>query len=107
MTDRSSCSPTRPDHGERGADDGDVAFPRHEPENDAVDRSADLDRRLVGLDLDDRLVEGDGIAFADEPARDLPFGEALAEIRERERVRHVLRSVVGARPAGDATTPGR
>ena len=58
-------------------------------EDDPVDRRAHLDRGLVGLDLDDGLVLDDGVALAHEPARDLALGQALAEIGQRERVRHV------------------
>ena len=48
----------------------------------------DLDRRLVGLHLDERVVLGDLLALLDEPAGDLPLGETLAEIRQLELVGH-------------------
>ena len=51
-------------------------------------RRRDLDRRLVGLDLDERLVLRHLVPLGDEPAGDLAFGQALAEIRKLELVRH-------------------
>ena len=59
-------------------------------------RRGDLDRRLVRLDLDERLVLGDLVAHRHEPARDLALGQALAEIGKLELVRH-----------GDGTYRGR
>ena len=59
-------------------------------------RRGDLDRRLVRLDLDERLVLGDLVALGHEPASDLTFGQALAEVGELELVRH-----------GDGTYRGR
>ena len=76
------------DQGESRADRGDLALAHDDAQDDAVDRRADLDGRLVGLDLDDRLVLGDRVSLAHEPAGDLALGQALAEIRQRERVRH-------------------
>src|SRR4029079_4410355 len=51
-------------------------------------RGRDLDRRLVGLDLDQRVVLGDLLALLDQPAGDLALGQAFAEVRELELVRH-------------------
>ena len=48
----------------------------------------DLDGRLVGLDLDERIVLGDLLALGHEPARDLALREALSEVGEPERARH-------------------
>ena len=48
----------------------------------------DLDRRLVGLDLDERVVLCDLLSLDDEPARDLALGQALAEVGQLELVRH-------------------
>ena len=76
------------DQRQRGAYLRHLAVLGQDPEDDAVDRRADLDRCLVRLDLDDRLVLDDGIALAHEPARDLALGQPLAQIRQRERVRH-------------------
>ena len=78
----------RADQRQRGAHLRHLAVLGQDPEDDTVDRRADLDRCLVRLDLDDRLVLDDGIALAHEPARDLALGQALAQIRQRERVRH-------------------
>ena len=48
------------------------------------ERRRDLDRRLRGLDLDEWLVQRDGVADLDEPGDDLAFLETLAEVRHRE-----------------------
>ncbi len=48
----------------------------------------DLDRRLVRLDLDERLILGDLVAHGDEPAGDLALGQPLAEIGQLELVGH-------------------
>src|SRR5262249_22461993 len=47
----------------------------------ALGRRRNLDRDLVGHDLDHRLVLADGIARFLEPLRDRPLGDALAELR--------------------------
>ena len=61
--------------------------PRHRPGR----RRRDLDRRLVRLDLDERVVLGYLLALRHEPASDLPLGQALAEIRKLKLVGHPLR----------------
>ena len=43
-----------------------------------------LDDRLGGLDLGDRLVERDGVALGDQPLHELCLGESLAEVRQPE-----------------------
>ena len=48
----------------------------------------DLDGRLVGLDLDERVVFVDHLADLDEPAGDLAFGHPFAEVGKLELVRH-------------------
>ena len=48
------------------------------------ERRGDLDGRLRGLDLDERLVQRDGVADLDEPGDDLALLETLAEVRHRE-----------------------
>ncbi len=76
------------DHHEQRADRDDVAFRDEDPADDPGGRGRDLDRRLVGLDLDQRVVLGDLLPHRDEPARDLALGEALAQIGKPELVRH-------------------
>src|SRR5881398_376735 len=48
----------------------------------------DLHGRLVRLDLHERVVLCDLLPLGDEPAGDLAFGEALAQIGQLQRVRH-------------------
>lgn len=47
-------------------------------------RAGDLHHRLGRLDLDDRLVDDDGVADVDQPAHDLGLGEPLPEVRQLE-----------------------
>ena len=44
-----------------------------------------LDGRLRGLDVDERLVERDGVADRDLPRHDLGLGQPLADVGQRER----------------------
>ena len=76
------------DHDEHRPDRNDLALRDEDPRDDARGRRRDLDRRLVGLDLDERLVLRDLLALGDEPARDLAFRQALAEVRQLELVGH-------------------
>ena len=52
--------------------------------HDAGERRRHLDGGLGGLDLDDDLVELDGVADGDHPLQDLALGEALAEVGQLE-----------------------
>ena len=90
----------RADHREGCADSGQLPFAGDDAEHGAGDRCTDLDGRLVGVNLDDRLVLDDLVALSHEPAGDLPLSRSLAQIRQRERVRHGS-SVVGRLRAGD------
>ena len=76
------------DHDEHRPDRDDLALRDEDPRHLAGGRRRDLDRRLVGLDLDERVVLGDLLALGDEPARDLALGQALAEVGQLELVRH-------------------
>src|SRR5205807_1528563 len=76
------------DHDQHRSDRDDLALGHQDPRDLAGRGRRDLDRRLVGLHLDERVILGDLLAFLDEPARDLAFRQALAEIRELELVRH-------------------
>ena len=59
-------------------------------------RRLNLDRRLVRLDLDERIVLGDLVALGDQPARDLALGQSLAEIGEPEGVGHAPQATAAA-----------
>ena len=87
-TERSSCSPGAPISASVAPIAAISTVLGEDPEHDAGHRRADLDRRLVGLDLDDRLVLDHRIALAHEPAGDLALGQPLAQLRQRERVCH-------------------
>ena len=76
------------DHDEHRSDRDDLAFRDEDPRDLPARRRRDLDGRLVGGDLDERRVLGDVLALLDEPARDLAFGQALAEVGQLELVGH-------------------
>ena len=76
------------DHDEHRPDGDDVSFRDQDPRDLARRGRRDLDRRLVGLDLDERVVFGELLSLDDEPARDLALGQALAEVGQLELVRH-------------------
>ncbi len=76
------------DHDEDGADRRDRAFLDEDLQHGSRPRGRDLDRRLVGLHLDERLILVDRLPLRDEPARDLGLGEALAEVGQLELVGH-------------------
>ena len=79
------------DHDQHGPDRHDLALGHEDARDLPGRRRRNLDRRLVGLHLDERVVLGDLLALGDEPARDLALGQALAEIGELELVRHQLK----------------
>ena len=76
------------DHHEHGPDRDDVALGNEDPRHDTRGRRRDLDRRLVGLDLDEWLVLRDLVPLGHEPTGDLALGQALAEIRQLELILH-------------------
>ena len=76
------------DHDQHGADRDDLALGDEDPRDGSASRRRDLDGRLVGRDLDERVVLGDLLALLDEPAGDLALGQALAEVRQLELVGH-------------------
>ena len=82
------CRPVFADHDQDGADGNDVALGDEDPRNLAGSRRGDLDRRLVGLHLDQRVVLGDLLPLGDEPAGDLALGQPLAEVGQLELVGH-------------------
>src|SRR6266545_2848039 len=77
-------APAGVDLQQRRADVDGIALTGMQLEDRASERGGDLDHRLGRLDLDDRLVQGDGVALVDQPAHHLGFGQSLAEIRELE-----------------------
>jgi hypothetical protein len=74
------------DDHERSADRDELTLLDEDARDRPGRRRGDLDRRLVGLDLDERIVLGDRLADLDEPAGDLALADALAEIGELELV---------------------
>jgi hypothetical protein len=84
---RRGLAPVAADDDDHRPDRDDLAFGGEDARDDAPGRGRDLDRRLVGRDLDERVVLGDRVALADEPARDLALGQALAEVGQLELVR--------------------
>jgi hypothetical protein len=80
-------------HGDDGGAhlDG-VALGDQQLADDARIGRGQLDERLRRLDLDDDLVDLDGITRGDLPRDDLRFGEAFADIRQRELGRAHARS---------------
>jgi hypothetical protein len=76
------------DHDQHRPDRRDLALGDEDPRHGACCGRRDLDRRLVGLDLDERVVLRDLLALRDEPARDLALGQPLAEIGQLELIRH-------------------
>ncbi len=95
------------DHDEHGPDRDDVALRDPDARDEAGGRRRDLDRRLVGLDLDERLVLRDLVPLRDEPAGDLPFGQSLAEIRQLELVPHGVAGYLRGRPTHEPAGTSR
>src|SRR4029079_1512559 len=95
------CSSVLADHDEHRPHRNDLAFGDENAPDLPRRRGRDLDRRLVGLDLDQRVVLGDLLTLLDEPAGDLALGQALAEVRKLELVRH--QNSVSTRCAAAAT----
>src|SRR5438105_2279713 len=76
------------DDDEHRADRDDLPLGHEDPGHRPRGGRRDLDGRLVGLDLDERVVLGDLLALGDEPARDLALGQTLPEVGELELVGH-------------------
>ena len=73
----------------------------------AGERAWDLDRGLGGLDLDEGLVQLDGVARCDQPFDDLAFLEALAEVGHDEHRFGISRPPPFGRPSTMRSTLGR
>jgi hypothetical protein len=76
------------DHDQNGSDRHDVALGDQDPRDLAAGRRGDLDRRLVGLHLDERVVLVDLLSLGDQPTGDLALGQPLTEVRQLELVGH-------------------
>jgi DNA-binding CsgD family transcriptional regulator len=77
-----------PDDDDHSADRRDVALGDQDLQHRPGARRGDLDRRLVRLHLDERLILADGLTLLDEPARDLSLGQPFAEVGQLELVGH-------------------
>src|SRR5690606_27786594 len=78
------------DHGEVGADLHGLVLLDEDLLEHARDGRRDLGVDLVGRDLEQRLVDGDGVADRLEPTGDGAFGDGLAEGRHLHVLRHDL-----------------
>ena len=78
------------DDGQLAADLGGLVLADHDPAQHARRGGRDLGVDLVGRDLEQRLVDLDGVALLLEPAGDGALGDALAEPGHGDRYRHVL-----------------
>jgi len=76
------------DHDEDRADRDDLALGDEDSRDPPGRRRGDLDRRLVGRDLDERIVLRQLLSLGDEPAGDLALGQALSEVGQLELVGH-------------------
>ena len=78
--------PIAADRHEHGADRDDLTLADEDARDDAGGRRRDLDDRLVGLDLDERVILADLLPLRNEPACDLALRQALAEVGQPELV---------------------
>ena len=76
---------------EHPVDGDDRALGGDDPENSGA-RRLDLDRRLVGLDLDDELTRGHRVAVLHEPAAHLRLLHRDGELRHEHRGHATRRS---------------
>ena len=76
------------DDDEDGADRDDRALLDEDPRHRPGGGGRDLDRGLVGRDLDERVVLGELLALRDEPAGDLALGQPFTQVGQLELVRH-------------------
>jgi hypothetical protein len=70
----------------RRADSHHVAGLPVQRRNFAGARTRQLNDSLAGLDLDDRLIDGDRVALANKPANDSRLSQPLAEVGKQERL---------------------
>ncbi len=74
------------DLGEHLADRRPGTLGHQDPVDRSRDRRGNLDDRLVGLHLDERLIAGDRVALSDQPSDDLGPDEPLSQVREPNQV---------------------
>jgi hypothetical protein len=72
------------DRDDRRTDGNGLALGHHQLRNDAGERRRQLDQRLGGLDLDQDLVDRDGVTLLDLPGHDLGLGETLTHVGQLE-----------------------
>src|SRR6185503_3704525 len=82
------CLAVGADENERRANRNELALGHEDLRHLAGSRRGDLDRRLVGLDLDEGVVLGDVLPDLHKPARDLPLPHTLAQVGKLELVGH-------------------
>ena len=76
--------PTVADRDDRGADRDHLALGDQQRLHGAGVRRRQLDQGLGGLDLDDDVVDLDGVALLDLPGDDLGLGETLTDVGQLE-----------------------
>ena len=74
----------RANHGDQGADLDGLAFGHPNNEQYTLCRRRDLRVNLIGDDLDQRLILGDGLARLLQPLADRAFRDGLAKLRHRD-----------------------
>src|SRR5207302_6965506 len=94
------------EHDEHRADRNNLALADEDARDASRRGRRNLDRRLVGLQFDERLVLRHLVALGNEPARDLALGQPLAEVRQLELERHRY-SATRATAARMRSTDGR
>ena len=77
---------------------------RGDDPQDAGARRLDLDRRLVGLDLDDELTRGDRLAVLHEPAAHLRLLHREGELRHEDGGHATRRSTATTTSSADGYT---
>ncbi len=103
-----TCLVGAADPGEHGTYGDRLVLGHKDLQHDAGHGRGDLGVDLVGRDLEQRLVDGDGLADGLQPARDGALGDALAERRHLDGLRHDLASPVScARAAACRPARGR
>jgi hypothetical protein len=85
-------APFELDRDQHLADRAELAFRVHPLAHFAGARRRDFHRRLVGHDLDHRLVLVEGIPLLDQPADNLPLDHPFPDVRQLEFVDHAGRA---------------
>ena len=88
-----ACLRALVDLANRIADRDDVVYGREQLGHDACNRRRKLTVRLIGEDLYDGLVLGNGLPHGDEPFADGAFYDALAELWHRHFGGHWSRTI--------------